>query len=241
MSIGDIEVGKTYTGTVRSVQSYGAFVDIGAASDGLVHISQLSNDFIKDANDVVSVGATVEARVMSVDEAAGRFALSLRSENAEPRGSGGGREGGAGEDGGRPVRRGKVARGGGAAKREDKPIPFKIGEELKGTVSRVLPYGVFLSLGDSGFEGLLHQSEVALLPGEFEADLRKRFSEGTADVEVRVISLDKGKVSLTQKTDEERKPFKGVSTEVKPGMNAMEAQFARLGLSSGSFAAAASS
>lgn len=64
-------------GTVRNVVDFGAFVDIGVKQDGLVHISKLSNRFVKHPLDVVSVGDIVTVWVDSVDQAKGRVALSM--------------------------------------------------------------------------------------------------------------------------------------------------------------------
>eukprot|EP00959_Pyramimonas_sp_CCMP1952_P235953 4931003-Pyramimonas_sp.AAC.1 len=63
----DIAVGKVYPGTVQSVQAYGAFVNFGAKSDGLVHISELKEGFVENVSDVVSQGQAVEVRVVSID------------------------------------------------------------------------------------------------------------------------------------------------------------------------------
>ena len=64
------------TGTVRNVVDFGAFVDIGVKQDGLVHVSQLSNKFIKHPMDVVSVGDTVKVKILSVDPEKKKIALS---------------------------------------------------------------------------------------------------------------------------------------------------------------------
>ena len=73
-----IEVGKHYTGTVKSMTSYGVFVDIGVHQDGLVHISQVSQKFIKHPSEVVSVGDIVQVVVLEVDEKKKRIGLSMK-------------------------------------------------------------------------------------------------------------------------------------------------------------------
>jgi uncharacterized protein len=65
-------------GTVRNVIDFGAFVDIGVHQDGLVHISEMSNKFIKHPLDVVSVGDVVDVRVLSVDKERKRIQLSMK-------------------------------------------------------------------------------------------------------------------------------------------------------------------
>jgi len=78
LKITDLRPGMELTGTVRNVIDFGAFVDIGIKNDGLVHISQLSNRFVKHPMDVVSVGDTVTVWVLSVDEKKGRVGLTMR-------------------------------------------------------------------------------------------------------------------------------------------------------------------
>ncbi|MNN32768.1 30S ribosomal protein S1 [compost metagenome] len=65
-------------GTVRNVIDFGAFVDIGIKNDGLVHISQLSNGYVKHPMDVVSVGDNVTVWVLNVDIKKGRVGLTMR-------------------------------------------------------------------------------------------------------------------------------------------------------------------
>ena len=66
------------SGTVRNVTDFGAFVDVGVGQDGLVHISQLANRYIKHPLDVVSSGDIVEVTVLSVDEKKKRIALTMK-------------------------------------------------------------------------------------------------------------------------------------------------------------------
>ena len=74
----DLKEGMILKGTVRNVIDFGAFVDIGVHQDGLVHISQMSNKFIKHPLEAVSVGDVVEVRVISVDVAKKRIGLSMK-------------------------------------------------------------------------------------------------------------------------------------------------------------------
>lgn len=74
----DLQEGMILTGTVRNVIDFGAFVDIGVKSDGLVHISELSDKYIKNPMDVVSVGDIVKVRVVKVDLERHKVALSMR-------------------------------------------------------------------------------------------------------------------------------------------------------------------
>ena len=76
--ITDLKLGMILEGTVTNVTNFGAFVDIGVHQDGLVHISALSHNFIKDPREAVKAGDIVKAKVMEVDVARRRIALSLR-------------------------------------------------------------------------------------------------------------------------------------------------------------------
>ena len=78
MSLEDLKSGMQLKGTVRNVTSFGAFVDIGVHEDGLVHISQLSNRFVKEASEVVKVGDIVTVWVMDVDVKRKRISLTMK-------------------------------------------------------------------------------------------------------------------------------------------------------------------
>ncbi len=78
MEVKDLEAGMTLNGIVTNVAAFGAFVDIGVHQDGLVHISQLADRFVKDPNQVVKVGQQVQVRVVSVDLQRMRIALTMR-------------------------------------------------------------------------------------------------------------------------------------------------------------------
>ena len=78
LKIEDIKEGMVLKGTVRNVVDFGAFVDIGVHQDGLVHISQMSDKFIKHPLEVVSVGDIVEVKVMSVDLKKQRIQLTMK-------------------------------------------------------------------------------------------------------------------------------------------------------------------
>ena len=75
----DLQPGLKLPGIVTNVTAFGAFVDIGVHQDGLVHISQMSDDFVKNPADVLKVGQRVQATVMEVDMARKRIALSLKT------------------------------------------------------------------------------------------------------------------------------------------------------------------
>ena len=78
MDIADLKPGMVLTGTVRNVADFGAFVDIGVHQDGLVHVSELADKFVKNPMDVVSVGDIVKVRVLSADAGKKRISLSMK-------------------------------------------------------------------------------------------------------------------------------------------------------------------
>ena len=78
LEIKDLKPGMQLTGTVRNVIDFGVFVDIGVHQDGLVHISQVADKFLKHPSEVVSVGDVVKVVVLEVDEKKHRISLSMR-------------------------------------------------------------------------------------------------------------------------------------------------------------------
>jgi len=166
-------------GTVRSVQSYGAFVDIGAETDGLLHVSEISNDYVKDATEVLNVGDAVTVRVKLVNMEKKQVALTAKDPNAAPtpRPSGGG--------------------GGG---RGPKDLSEFIGADEKayitGTVARIQDFGAFIRLKD-GIDGLVHISELVEGGVGAVSDVLKEGQE----IQVRVIKVDtdSGRIGLSMK------------------------------------------
>lgn len=80
LELSDLRPGMELKGTVRNIVDFGAFVDIGVHQDGLVHISELADRYVKHPLDVVRVGDVVNVRVLSIDEKRGKIALSMRQE-----------------------------------------------------------------------------------------------------------------------------------------------------------------
>jgi len=78
LHIEDLKPGMVLTGTVRNVADFGAFVDIGVHQDGLVHISELSDRFVRNPMEVVAVGDIVKVRILGVDAARKRISLSMK-------------------------------------------------------------------------------------------------------------------------------------------------------------------
>ncbi|MFD5028292.1 Tex family protein [Streptomyces sp. NPDC058373] len=120
--LSDLEAGMVLEGVVTNVAAFGAFVDVGVHQDGLVHVSAMSRNFVKDPREVVKPGDIVKVKVMEVDAARKRVSLTLRLDD-EPGQGGGGRErrGGEGRSGGgRPAQGqgGRPAQGQGGGGRQ---------------------------------------------------------------------------------------------------------------------------
>ncbi|PZX28123.1 transcriptional accessory protein [Cupriavidus phytorum] len=111
----DLQPGMVLEGVVTNVAAFGAFVDIGVHQDGLVHISALSNKFVKDAHEVVKAGQIVKVKVMEVDVKRNRIGLSMRLDD-EP-GQAAARAGG----GDRSGQRNGGGKGFGGGRREPEP------------------------------------------------------------------------------------------------------------------------
>ncbi len=157
-----LEVGSTVKGKVTALTAYGAFVDIGAGTEGLVHISEMADSFVKDPATVLQPGQEVEAHVLSVDIEKQRFRLSLRSEggavevddtpsyvrSTRPRSSGGqggrgrgGPRGGGGRGGGR-------GDGPGGRRRKGEKLPPDPKKQKKEEIDPTNPFFVFFSNKD---------------------------------------------------------------------------------------------
>ncbi len=115
--IGDLKQGMVLEGVVTNVAAFGAFVDVGVHQDGLVHVSAMSRNFVKDPRDVVKPGDIVRVKVLDVDIPRKRISLTLRLED-EPETGGEGRQSGGGRPGGGKQRE---QRGGGS--RDRRPAP----------------------------------------------------------------------------------------------------------------------
>ena len=110
-AISDLKPGMLLEGTVTNVAAFGAFVDVGVHQDGLVHVSQLADRFVKDPHEVVKAGDVVKVRVLEVDVARKRIGLSMRKDGGGPR------------CGGEARGEGPAAEGRGQRKPEPRPEP----------------------------------------------------------------------------------------------------------------------
>lgn len=81
LSMDDLNVEMVLSGTIRNVVDFGAFVDIGVKEDGLVHISQISNKYVKHPSDLVKIGDIVNVKIIEIDKNRGRISLSMKDCN----------------------------------------------------------------------------------------------------------------------------------------------------------------
>jgi predicted RNA-binding protein with RPS1 domain len=214
-AIGELSVGQELVGKVKTVASYGAFVDLGYASDGLVHISRIADDFVSNVEDHLKAGQEVTVRVISIDLEKKQVALTMRSEEAEAN---------ADSDAtARKEKRSKKPRRSGGDRAAQAASATALARSswdtekfIEGEVASVLDFGAFVRFdsslcgeGLSGeLDGLVH---ISALRKERVEDVSSIVSVGDK-VQIRVKSVDEesGKVSLSMVSKEdEPAPRKG--------------------------------
>ncbi len=188
---GDAELGAMYKGKVVSLREFGAFVEIFPGKEGLLHISAISKEHVKDVHDVLEVGQELNVKVISIDDF-GRVRLAGEDSDAEVE-TGGGSGGGGG---GRRESRG----GGGRDSRSSEPkVMPKKGEVYEGKITGLKSYGIFVEVS-RGTDGLCHVSEM--LPENIR-EPETAYSMGDV-VKVTVLDIDENKrIRLSMKAVEE--------------------------------------
>jgi len=172
ISIQELEPGMELSGVVRNIQPFGAFVDIGAETDGLVHISELRDGFVEKVEDVVQVGDVVTVRVKDVDVDQGRISLTMRSGTAE-----------------------------GRTKPERKRLPLEAiqeGQEYTGIVASIVDFGAFVDIG-AETDGLVHISELSDARVNRVEDVVEVGQEVT--VRVLSVDRERNRISLTMRAE----------------------------------------
>jgi len=198
--------GSTVKGTVKSIASYGAFVDIGASTDGLLHVSQLSAEFVSDVSDIVKEGQEIEVRIVKLDSSKGQIGLSMMTEE-EAAAS-------------KPSRGPSNNRRGG--RRDDSALLNSLNEKgfdsavmVEGTVVSTVDFGAFVRVDASTlnsecegtFDGLVHISSLKIGRVASVTDVVSADDK----VQVRCTNIDGNKVSLTMLSveDQESKAAEG--------------------------------
>jgi ribosomal protein S1 len=162
----ELEAGAEVEGKIRSVMPYGAFVDVGAATDGLLHVSEISNEFIKDATEKLTAGDTVTCRIKAINLEKQQLALTCKDPSAQ--------------------------RGGGG-RRQARPdlTEYESADEkefVTGTVNSITDFGAFVTLKE-GVDGLVHISQIK------DGGVGKVSDELSVgqEVQVRIVKVEKEK------------------------------------------------
>lgn len=176
--IDTLEVGQELEGKIRSVMSYGAFVDVGASTDGLLHVSEISNEFIQDATEKLTAGDSITCKVKAINLEKQQLALTCKEPSA----------------------------GGGRRERKARPdlSEFEGADEkafVTGKVNSITDFGAFVTIKE-GVDGLVHISQIQ---DGGVGKVEDVLSVGQ-EVQVRIVSVDKGKrrigLSMRQWTEE---------------------------------------
>ena len=168
--VADVEVGKVYDGKVARLMDFGAFVTIVPGKDGLVHISQISDERVDRVSDRLSEGDDVRVKVLEVDRQ-GRIRLSMRNLDGD-------------EDTSQSSFSGR-----------SRVQEVEVGKVYEGTVSSVMDYGAFVTVLP-GTDGLVHISQMSERRIERTSDM---LSVGDS-VNVRVMEVDgRGRIRLTMR------------------------------------------
>ncbi|XP_019255642.1 PREDICTED: uncharacterized protein LOC109234212 isoform X2 [Nicotiana attenuata] len=193
----DLIPGATFTGKVRSIQPFGAFVDFGAFTDGLVHVSRLSDSFVKDVGSIVSVGQEVTVRLVEANTETGRISLTMRESDDPSRPQ---QQKDAPTSSDRPRTPRKNTQRNNQRRDEVKKVSkFVKGQDLEGTVKNLARSGAFISLPE-GEEGFLPASEEADEAfGIIDSGSSLQVGQ---EVSVRVLRITRGQVTLTMKKEE---------------------------------------
>src|SRR5690606_36377949 len=193
-----LQPGAVLTGTVRSIQTYGAFVDIGVRTDGLVHISELKDGFVEKVEDVVKPGDTVEVRIKEVDQERGRISLTMRSEQ-------------------KPEKKEPKAK---RLRLKD----LSEGQEFTGTVTSIVDFGAFVYIGATS-DGLVHISELSDERVNKVSDVLEVGQEVT--VRVLQVDRKRNRISLTMRERIEPEVIEEEDSDDEPLPSVMELAFAR--------------
>jgi len=208
--LADLEVGSTVEGKVKTVMAYGAFVDIGAETDALLHVSRLSTDFVSDVNSVVKSGDAVSVRIVEVNadkKQIGISMLTLEEEESAQAARNNRNSGGKRKD--RPQRSQGDRQAQVASLMALDEKGFDINKMVEGEVVNTLDFGAFVRFDTSqlgeGLEGeldgLVHISALSVGRASSVESIVKKGDK--VQVRVKSVDTDGRKVSLSMITAEE--------------------------------------
>ncbi|KAL6877556.1 hypothetical protein ACP4OV_012771 [Aristida adscensionis] len=226
----DLVPGASFTGKVRSIKPFGVFVDIGAFTEGLVHISRVSDGFVKDISSLFTVGQEVTVRLLEANKETGRISLTMREggdyvkpKQETPKAASSGRSATATPTKSSP--RQTKERQELKAIVDSKYVP---GQSLNGTVKSTNRSGTFVTLPD-GSEGFLPREEEAValftLIGQSAMEVGKK-------IRVKVLNVAQGQATLTMKeVEDDEQDLQKLNMELKKewsrGTNAFALAFRR--------------
>jgi len=219
----DLEIGAEVTAKVKTITSYGAFLDIGAKSDALIHVSRLSDDFVANVEDVVKQGEEISVRIISVDTDKNQIGVTMRSAEAEASAA-------EGQSSGRPTRRRYRPQRSGADQAAQAASINALAEKgfddakfVDGEVVSSLDFGAFVrfdtaQLGEGlegEVDGLVHISALAEGRTASVADVVAIGDK--VQVRVRTVDSDAGRISLSMITKEQEEASRPAPRERNQG------------------------
>lgn len=205
----DLEIGAEVPAKVKTITAYGAFLDIGAKSDALVHVSRLSDDFVSNVEDVVKQGEDITVRILSVDTEKNQIAVTMRSAEAEANAAAGGSNGRPSRRRERPQRSGADQAAQAASISALATKGFDDGKFVEGEVVSSLDFGAFVRFDTAqygeGYEGevdgLVHISALAEGRTNSVADVVAIGDK--VQIRIRTVDTDAGRISLSMITKEQ--------------------------------------
>jgi len=205
----DLEIGAEVPAKVKTVTAYGAFLDIGAKSDALVHVSRLSDDFVANVADVVKQGDEITVRIISVDTDKNQIAVTMRSKEAEAAAADGSASGRTSRRRDRPQRSGGDQAAQAASINALAEKGFDDTVFVDGTVASSLDFGAFVRFDTSQFgeglqgevDGLCHIS--ALADGRTNAVSDVVSVGDKVKIRIRTVDVGAGRISLSMITKEQ--------------------------------------
>lgn len=198
--LSEFQVGQTVKGRVKSLASYGAFIDIGAETDGLLHISQLSVDYVADVKSILEMGKEYDVRITKIDATKKQVGLSLLTEQEEVNA--------ASNAAASRAPRQQSSNSNQSQRRDDSPVLNALqakgwdpSQFVEGTVVSLVDFGAFVNVDCSQLnsevegvlDGLVHISAMGTNRVKSVSDVVKVNDK----VKIRVKSIEKGKVSLS--------------------------------------------
>ncbi|XP_042439585.1 polyprotein of EF-Ts, chloroplastic-like [Zingiber officinale] len=189
--------GASFIGKIRSIQPFGCFVDFGAYTDGLVHVSRISDSYVKDVASVVSIGQEVKVRIVEANKETGRISLTMRDKDGTTKVQQ--KRESTAESGEKPKSFRKTGSRSDQKRGETKKSSkFAKGQILDGTVKNLIRSGAFISLpdGEEGFLPIEEESDSFVILGSSSLQVGQ-------EVNVRVLRIARGKVTLTMKKEED--------------------------------------